>query len=422
MLCFLKIYSIKILASRKKQFMYAKVILNAGKEIAVKRLHPWIFSGAIARTEGNPTDGDVVEVFDKKLTYLGTGHYYKGSIAVKIFSHIQTEINEVFWLEKLQNAFNLRNTLLFLEETDSTNCYRLIHGEGDGFPGLILDFYKGIIVFQAHTIGMWQEKEKILAGLKKIYGENLLAVYDKSKETLPDVFAKTIENSYIFTQSLNHSLTHSIPHEVSENDNKFLIDWETGQKTGFFLDQRDNRALLGQYAKGKKVLNAFCYSGGFSIYALKAGAEFVHSVDVSKKAIELVNQNVTLNFEESFKHEAYAEDVVNFLKKNEQTYDLIILDPPAYAKNIAKRHNAVQGYKRLNIEGIKRLAKGGILFTFSCSQVVDRELFYNTIVSAALEVGRQVRVLHQLTQGADHPVNLFHPEGSYLKGLVLYVE
>lgn len=398
--------------------MYAKVILQAGKEIAVKRLHPWVFSGAIARTEGNPTDGDIVEIFDKKNEYLATGHYYKGSIAVKIFSYKATEINETFWLEKLQSAYNLRQTIVFQGGEGEVNCYRLIHGEGDGFPGLILDFYKGVIVFQAHTIGMWREKEKIVAGLKQIYGESLLAVYDKSKETLPDVFSKSIENSYL----INHSNTDLIPHEVSENNNKFLIDWETGQKTGFFLDQRDNRALLGQYAKGKKVLNAFCYSGGFSIYALNAGAELVHSVDVSKKAIELVNQNVTLNFGETTKHETYSEDVMNYLKANDSVYDLIILDPPAYAKNIAKRHNAVQGYKRLNIEGIKRLSKGGILFTFSCSQVVDRDLFYNTIVSAALEVGRQVRVLHHLTQGADHPVNLFHPEGSYLKGLVLYVE
>jgi 23S rRNA (cytosine1962-C5)-methyltransferase len=402
--------------------MYSKVILQAGKEIAVKRLHPWIFSGAIARTEGYPTDGDVVEVFDKKNEYLATGHYYKGSIAVKIFSYNAAEIDEAFWLEKLQSAYNLRETIVYQGGEGTVNCYRLIHGEGDGFPGLILDFYKGVIVFQAHTIGMWREKEKIVACLKQIYGENLLAVYDKSKETLPDVFSKSIENSYLFTHSLIPSLDHIIPHEVAENDNKFLIDWQTGQKTGFFLDQRDNRALLGKYAKGKKVLNAFCYSGGFSIYALNAGAELVHSVDVSKKAVDLVNQNVALNFGEINKHEAYAEDVMNYLKRNDSVYDLIILDPPAYAKNIAKRHNAVQGYKRLNVEGIKRLAKGGILFTFSCSQVVDRDLFYNTIVSAALEVGRQVRVLHHLTQGADHPVNLFHPEGSYLKGLVLYVE
>ena len=307
---------------------------------------------------------------------------------------------------------------MFQGGSGQVDCYRLIHGEGDGFPGLILDFYNGVIVFQAHTIGMWREKEKIVAGLKQIFGESLLAVYDKSAETLPTEFGKTMQNDYLF----NSSSAELIPHEVSENDKKFLIDWQTGQKTGFFLDQRDNRALLGQYAKGKKVLNSFCYSGGFSIYALKAGAELVHSVDVSKKAVNLVNQNVALNFGETDKHEAYVEDVMNYLKRNDQTYDLIILDPPAYAKNVAKRHNAVQGYKRLNIEGIKRLAKGGILFTFSCSQVVDRELFYNTVMSAALEVGRQVRVLHHLTQGADHPVNLFHPEGSYLKGLVLYVE
>lgn len=403
--------------------MYAKVILQAGKEIAVKRLHPWIFSGAIAKIEGNPTDGDVVEVFDKKNTYLATGHYYKGSIAVKIFSYEAVDVDEAFWLNKLSVAYQVRQTIVFQGGSGVVNCYRLVHGEGDGFPGLILDFYKGVVVFQAHTIGMWREKEKIVAGLKQIYGESLLAVYDKSKETLPDVFAKTVENSYLFIHSLTQSFAHSlIPHEVAENDNKFLIDWLTGQKTGFFLDQRDNRALLAQYAKGKKVLNSFCYSGGFSIYALKAGAELVHSVDVSKKAVDLVNQNVTLNFGETDKHEAYAEDVMNYLKRNDQFYDVIILDPPAYAKNIAKRHNAVQGYKRLNVEGIKRLAKGGILFTFSCSQVVDRELFYNTIMSAALEVGRQVRVLHHLTQGADHPVNLFHPEGSYLKGLVLYVE
>jgi len=398
--------------------MYAKVILNAGKEIAVKRLHPWVFSGAIARTEGNPTDGDVVEVFDKKFTYLATGHYYKGSIAVKIFSYSETEINESFWLKKLNSAHQLRKTIVFQGGSGQVDCYRLIHGEGDGFPGLILDFYNGVIVFQAHTIGMWREKEKIVAGLKQIFGESLLAVYDKSAETLPTEFGKTMQNEYLF----NSSSAELIPHEVSENDHKFLIDWQTGQKTGFFLDQRDNRALLGQYAKGKKVLNSFCYSGGFSIYAFKAGAELVHSVDVSKKAVDLVNQNVVLNFGETDKHEAYAEDVMNYLKRNDQTYDLIILDPPAYAKNVAKRHNAVQGYKRLNIEGIKRLSKGGILFTFSCSQVVDRELFYNTIMSAALEVGRQVKVLHHLTQGADHPVNLFHPEGSYLKGLVLYVE
>lgn len=395
--------------------MYAKVFLQGGKEQVVKRLHPWVFSGAIARTEGEPKDGDIVEVCDKKGNYLATGHYYKGSITIKIFSYEPGEIDEDFWLKKLRIAYEIRQTV----QSENTTCYRLTHGEGDGFPGLILDYYQNVIVFQAHTIGMWREKEKIMAALKTIYGNALTAIYDKSTETLPDEFSKTIKNGYLYAQDSTDNL---LPHTVLENGNKFLIDWETGQKTGFFLDQRDNRALLAHYAKGKKVLNAFCYSGGFSIYALKAGAHQVESVDVSKKAIELVNQNVAANFGEVDNHKAVVEDVMSFLKQNDQIYDLIVLDPPAYAKSIAKRHQAVQGYKRLNMEGIKRLAKGGILFTFSCSQVVDRELFYNTVVSAALEVGRQVRVLHHLTQGADHPVNLFHPEGSYLKGLVLYVE
>jgi 23S rRNA (cytosine1962-C5)-methyltransferase len=394
---------------------YSKIFLQSGKEIAVKRLHPWIFSGAIARKEGNPQDGDIVEVFDKKGTYLCTGHYFDGSIAVKIFSYQQAEINENFWLQKLEIALEIRQKTL---DFQSINCFRLVHGEGDGFAGLIMDYYDGVVVFQAHSIGMWRVKEQIVEALKKLnFPTKLKAIYDKSQETLPDKFAQKIQNSYLFT---DNSIT--LPHPSIEHSNKFMIDWETGQKTGFFLDQRDNRQLLGQYAKGKKVLNAFCYSGGFSIYAIKEGAELVHSVDVSKKAIELVNQNVEANFGKTNNHEAFAEDVMAYLKRNDQFYDLIILDPPAYAKSIAKRHNAVQGYKRLNIEGLKRLAKGGILFTFSCSQVVDRQLFQDTIVAAAMEVGRNVRILHHLSQGADHPVNLFHPEGSYLKGLVLYVE
>lgn len=397
--------------------MYKKIFLKGGKEVAVQRLHPWIFSGAIAQTQGNPEDGDIVEVFDKKGTYLATGHYFDGSIAVKIFSYKQTEINEEFWFSKLENAYKIRKSVPMGE----TDCFRLIHGEGDGMPGLIIDFYSKVAVFQAHTIGMWNERESISKGLEKVFGKDLKAVYDKSKETLPEKFSKNIQNGYLWkADDFEELATNSIV--ATENGNKFIINWETGQKTGFFLDQRDNRALLAQYAKGKKVLNSFCYSGGFSIYALRAGATYVHSVDVSKKAIDLVNENVKENFGELKNHEAFAEDVMSFLKRNDQVYDLMVLDPPAFAKSISKRHQAVQGYKRLNIEGIKRLAKGGILFTFSCSQVVDRQLFYDTIVAAALEVGRQVRVLHQLTQGADHPVNIFHPEGSYLKGLVIYVE
>ncbi len=396
---------------------YSKIILQSGKEVAIKRLHPWIFSGAIAKKDNNLKDGDTVEVFDKKGDYLCTGHFYDGSISIKIFSYEQSDINEDFWLNKLENTIKVRQSTPILNK-QATNCYRLIHGEGDGFPGLIVDYYDGVVVFQAHSIGMWREKEKIVAGFKKLI-PNLKAIYDKSYETLPENFAKNVKNDYLYK---NPEQSFSIPHPVLENGHTFLIDWETGQKTGFFLDQRDNRDLLAQYAKGKKVLNAFCYSGGFSIYAIKSQAELVHSVDVSKKAIELVNQNVETNFGAIDNHEAFAEDVMGFLKRNDQFYDLIILDPPAYAKSIAKRHNAVQGYKRLNIEGLRRLAKGGILFTFSCSQVVDRQLFQDTIVSAALEVGRSVRILHHLTQGADHPVSLFHPEGSYLKGLVLSVD
>ena len=391
--------------------MKSQIILKTGKENPVKRFHPWIFSGAIGKIVGKPSDGEVVDVLDSQKNYLATGHYHEGRIAVKIFSFQETESDENFWFTKIQKAYEVRQIIDF----QGTNCFRLIHGEGDGCPGLIIDFYNGVAVFQAHSIGMYLEKEKISMALQSVFGDKLLAVYNKSHETLPKIFAQNVQNGYLFGQCV-------VPHEVSENGFKFLINWETGQKTGFFLDQRDNRALLSKYSKGKKVLNSFCYSGGFSIYALGADAELVHSVDVSQKAIDLVTQNVEANHFQGLTHEAYAEDVMKYLKANDQFYDLIVLDPPAFAKNVATRHNAVQGYKRLNAEGFKRLAKGGILFTFSCSQVVDRDLFYNTIVAAALEAGKQVKVLHHLTQPADHPVNFFHPEGSYLKGLVLYVE
>ncbi len=393
--------------------MYPSIKLLPNKEVFIKRLHPWIFSGAMQPQKDKIEDGLIVEIFDSRSNYLATGHFYNGSIAVKLFSYTQTEINQEFWTEKLNSALKARE--VFFENLDKTNIFRLIHGEGDGMPGLILDFYNGVIVYQAHTIGMWYEKEKIAAALKSLLGEKLIAIYDKSTETLPDIFSKTMENGFIFGST-------TVPHLGLENGNHFQIDWITGQKTGFFLDQRENRKLLETYSKNKKVLNTFCYSGGFSIYALKAGAELVHSVDSSRKAIDLVNQNVAENFGEITNHEAFCDDVNHFMKATSGVYDVIILDPPAYAKNMANRHKAVQGYKRLNIEGFKHLAKGGILFTFSCSQVVDRQLFYDTIVAAALEVGRSVRVLHQLSQGADHPVNIFHPEGSYLKGLVLAVD
>ena len=387
------------------------IFLKPNRDEAVKRLHPWIFSGAIARMDGSPQDGDVVEVCDHRGNYVATGHFHNGSIAVKIISYERLLPDAAFWQRKLQNAKLARSIVA----APNSTCYRLVHGEGDGMPGLIIDFYDGVAVLQAHSIGMYRSLPAISLALQAVYGPELRAIYQKSKETLPDEFAQSVQNGYLFG-------TCAVPHAVLENGHTFLIDWETGQKTGFFIDQRDNRALLGHYAAGKRVLNAFCYSGGFSVYALAAGAESVDSVDASKRAVELVKRNVAVNFGDISNHQAHAEDVLAFLKRNPEPYDLMILDPPAYAKNIAARHRAVQGYKRLNAEGIRHLKPNGILFTFSCSQVVDRDLFYNTVVSAALEVGRQVRVLHQLTQASDHPVNFFHPEGSYLKGLVLLVE
>lgn len=393
----------------------ASVILKSGKDTFVRRFHPWIFSGAIQRIEGKPQDGEVVEVFDIQRNFLATGHYHEGSIAVKLFAFERVEPNAIFWQQKLQKAYALRQLL----DLGQTNAYRLVHGEGDGFPGLILDYYNGVVVFQAHSIGMHRERANITVALQQLYGETLKAIYDKSKETLPDRYAENLKNDYLFkSENTDNQI-------IEENGHQFVVDWEKGQKTGFFLDQRDNRQLLTRFVKDKKVLNAFCYSGGFSVYALQAGAALVHSVDVSQKAIDLANQNVEKNFDADFlnlKHQSYTEDVMKFLKTTEDMYDVVVLDPPAFAKSMDARHRAVQGYKRLNIEGLKRLAPGGILFTFSCSQVVDRELFYNTIVAAAIEAGRQVRVLHHLSQGADHPVNFFHPEGHYLKGLVLYVE
>ncbi len=391
-----------------------QIILKPGKDAPVRRFHPWVFSGAIAKVLGKPQDGEVVEVIDHQKNYLATGHYHEGSITVKLFSFEPITPDADFWFKRLEKALRVRQALQFT----NTTCYRLVHGEGDGFPGLILDWYNGVVVFQGHSVGMHRERESITQALKTLYGEQLLGVYDKSHETLPDRYAQSVQNGYLWQKD-----TISLPHPVLENGHTFLIDWQTGQKTGFFLDQRENRQLLTKYVKGKRVLNAFCYSGGFSIYALSAQASLVHSVDVSEKAIRLVEQNVAANHEGGQPtHEAYAEDVMKYLKTHDQQYDVVILDPPAYAKSMDARHRAVQGYKRLNIEGLKRLAPGGILFTFSCSQVVDRELFYNTIVAAAIEAGRQVRVLHHLSQGPDHPVNFFHPEGHYLKGLVLYVE
>jgi len=396
--------------------LFHQVILKPHRDEAIRRFHPWVFSGAIGRIKGQPQDGDVVEVCDSKGAYLATGHFHQGNIAVKIFSFQQVTPDVLFWKQKLHKAWMLRKSILHEGIVENiTNCYRLVHGEGDGLPGLIVDYYDGVLVIQAHSIGMYRSLGEISQALAEVFGTELKAIYNKSADTLPEQFGQTIQNQYLMG-------TSQVPHGVKENGHTFMIDWETGQKTGFFLDQRDNRQLLGRYVKDKDVLNAFCYSGGFSIYALAAGAKSVDSVDVSKKAIELTNKNVEANFGEEQRHQAYAEDVMAFLKKTSDTYDVMVLDPPAFAKSMSARHRAVQGYKRLNAEGIRHLKSNGILFTFSCSQVVDRELFYNTVVAAAIEAGRQVRVLHQITQPPDHPVNLFHPEGSYLKGLVLWVE
>jgi 23S rRNA (cytosine1962-C5)-methyltransferase len=388
-----------------------QVILKSNRDQAVRRFHPWVFSGAIAKVIGKPEDGDLVTVQDAQGNFLAKGHFHHGSIAVKIFSFEDVAIDGDFWLQKIQKAYQLRQLL----PLESSNCYRLAHGEGDGLPGLVLDWYNGVVVLQAHTIGMHRQRADIAEALQTLLGEKLLAIYDKSAETLPSEYAQSIQNGYLFGQA-------EVPHAVQENGNTFWIDWQTGQKTGFFLDQRDNRSLLATYAQGKKVLNAFCYSGGFSVYALAAGAKEVHSVDASARAIQLTEQNVAANTDGSAAHESYVADVVKFLREQPEPYEVMVLDPPAYAKSMEARHRAIQGYKRLNIEGLKQLGPGGILFTFSCSQVVDRELFYNTIVAAAIETGRRVRVLHHLSQPADHPINAFHPEGSYLKGLVLYVE
>lgn len=390
-----------------------KVVLKHRKDAPLRRSHRWVFSGAIHRIEGEVQDGDIVEVYSGNGDYLASGHYNNGSIAVRVFSFVQTEFNQAFWEKRLQEAYAVRE-MLGLTNHPETNAYRLVHAEGDGLPGLILDYYNGVIVLQAHSLGMYKAADDIVGALKTVYGDKLRGIYNKSAETLPADHAKTMSNGYLFGESGEPIIT--------EYGHQFFVDWEGGQKTGFFLDQRENRKLLAQYVSGKTVLNAFCYSGGFSVYALTAGAKSVHSVDSSQKAMDLTEQNMSLLKPKANQHQSLTADVMKFLKERPEDYEVMVLDPPAFAKNIRSRHNAVQGYKRLNALGLRSIKKGGILFTFSCSQVIDRKLFRDTIMAAALEAGRPVRILHELSQPADHPVNLFHPEVSYLKGLVLYVD
>jgi len=390
-----------------------KIILGSGKDQSPKRFHPWIFSGAISKMTGELADGDVVEVYSNKNEYLCTGHYQKGSIAVRIFSFNQVEPDTTFWKDKIQKAYDYRKAIGLIGRED-TNVYRLVYGEGDGMPGLIIDFYNGTAVIQCHSIGMHREVEKIVQALKEIYGSGLKAVYDKSKESLSDRYGDKLANTYLFGEDKEK--------QVLEYGNKIKVDWEEGQKTGFFIDQRENRKLVGQYAKDKKVLDCFCYAGGFSVYALKAGATEVHSVDSSKTAIKLTDDNIQLNFGEGAKQKSHVADAFDFLKDNQGQYDLMVVDPPAFAKHRDARHQAVMGYKRLNALAIQGVKPGGLIFTFSCSQVVDKYLFHGAITAAAIETGRTVRILQYLSQPADHPISIYHPEGEYLKGMILFVE
>ena len=392
---------------------YPKVILKSGKDQSVRRYHPWIFSGAIKKIIGNVNEGDLVRVTDNKDEFLALGHYQIGSIAIRIISFEEKEIDKKFWKEKISNAYKLRRDF-GLAENENNNVYRLVHAEGDGLPGLIIDFYNGTAVLQMHSIGMYLNKEHIIEALKDNYGERLIAVYDKSESTIPFKSGINAKNEYVYGSS-NENI-------VLEYGNKFKVNWEDGQKTGFFIDQRENRKLLAEYSKDRSVLNVFGYTGGFSVYAMHGGARLVHSVDSSKKAIDLTNENIKLNFEDPGRHEAFVVDAFEFLNDIDNKYDVIILDPPAFAKHRNVLSNALQGYKRLNAKAIEKIKPGGILFTFSCSQVVSKENFRKTIFVAAANTGRNVRILHQLSQPVDHPINIYHPEGEYLKGLVVYVE
>ncbi len=389
--------------------VYSKITLHKGKEISVQRLHPWLFSGAIKIKEGFITEGSIVDVFSSSGQYLCTGLYGSGSIAVRVISYDQVKIDTAFWVHKIDKAWTYRKNLGILSV--ATNCCRLFFAEGDGVPGLVLDYYDGHVIFQAHNIGVYQLRNDIVSALQQVLGSELKTVFDKSADTLGKHAKEKSTNGFLLGESGVVS--------VSENGIKFEVDFVNGQKTGFFLDQRNNRELLMKYAKGRKVLNTFCYTGGFSIYAAKAGAQFVHSVDVSSSAIDICNQNAELN--QVNNHEAFVVDTFEFLKDKNGLYDCIILDPPAFTKSRDTRHQAVIGYKRLNAMAMKMIQPGGLLMTFSCSGVVDKFLFYNTIAAAAMESGRDVKVLEYLNQPPDHPVTPYFPEGEYLKGMVLYI-
>ena len=397
-----------------------QVRLRKGKEESLKRFHPWVFSGAIASIDEGITEGEVVRVVTNSGDFIAVGHYQEGSIAVRVLTFSDVQIDDEFWHSRLSSALKMRQAI-GIADNPNNNTYRLVHGEGDNLPGLIIDVYDKTAVMQAHSIGMHLCRKEIARALKDVMESRISHIYYKSETTLPFMTADDM-NGFLVGGSDDNIAT--------ENGLKFRVDWLKGQKTGFFVDQRENRSLLEHYARGKRVLNMFCYTGGFSFYAMRGGAELVHSVDSSAKAIELTKQNVELNFPNDPRHEAFCEDAFKFLENISLTshlspltsYDLIILDPPAFAKHRGALHNALKGYTRLNQKAFEKIEKGGILFTFSCSQVVTKDHFRNAVFTAAALAKRKVRILHQLHQPADHPINIYHPEGEYLKGLVLYVE
>ena len=384
--------------------------LKRGKEESLRRFHPWVFSGAIQHIDGQPEEGDVVRVVTAAGEFIAVGHYQQGSITVRVLTFRDVAVDDAFWYARLESALLMRRAI-GLADAEQTNSYRLVHGEGDHLPGLIIDVYDHTAVMQAHSIGMHRSRREIAAQLMAVMGERIKNVYYKSETTLP--FMEP-ENGFLVGGSADNV--------AMENGLRFRVDWLKGQKTGFFVDQRENRALLEKYAAGRRVLNMFCYTGGFSFYAMRGGALQVHSVDSSAKAIELTKQNVALNFPADARHEAFCEDAFKYLERMPETYDLVILDPPAFAKHRGALHNALKGYTRLNQKAMEKMPKGSLLFTFSCSQVVTKDHFRNAVFTAAALAKRKVRILHQLHQPADHPVNIYHPEGEYLKGLVLYVE
>ena len=393
--------------------MSKNVILRRGKEESLKRFHPWIFSGAVMNLEGNPEEGDVVTVLDSQHNFLCQGHWQVGSIAVRVLTFEQEPIDDAFWQKRLGEALGVRQAI-GLADSEAGDTYRLVHGEGDLLPGLVIDVYGKTAVMQAHSVGMHVSREQIAVALKQVMGERLDSIYYKSDTTLPIKAAIDGGNGFLLGESHTDVAV--------ENGLRFHIDWLKGQKTGFFVDQRENRSLLERYSHGRSVLNMFCYTGGFSVYALRGGAKLVHSVDSSSKAVELVRANVELNFPAEPRHEAFAEDAFRFLDDMTVPYDLVVLDPPAFAKHRDAVKNALRGYTKLNARAMEKIAPGGILFTFSCSQAVSKEQFRTAVFTAATLAHRQVRILHQLHQPADHPVSIYHPEGEYLKGLVLYVE